>query len=137
MNYLAKSSAKKLEATTKMDTVDAVHVTQQSVRGAGNIAKGTTHANETKEEVGPKLSLRELSIRDLNLMFALPFFFAVAVNQPNIYFVIQLKEVYNTGMVAIGLLVAAFSLCRVFAIIGSMIAPKASHVVGTVIGVVG
>ena len=47
-----------------------------------------------------------------------------------------MKEVHELGMNATGLLIAAFHLCRLIAIIGTVFAPKSSHLVGTLIGLI-
>ena len=80
--------------------------------------------DELREPGNDKLSLSDLSRRDCNLIFAMPLFWMIAIYQPFIYFVIQLKEVYELGMNATGLLIAAFHLCRLIAIIGTVFLPK-------------
>ena len=92
--------------------------------------------DELREPGNDKLSLSDLSRRDCNLIFAMPLFWMIAIYQPFIYFVIQLKEVHELGMNATGLLIAAFHLCRLIAIIGTVFAPKSSHLVGTLIGLI-
>ncbi|KAL7546816.1 hypothetical protein ACHAWF_014990 [Thalassiosira exigua] len=85
----------------------------------------------------PLISLWDLSPRDWNLIFGLPFFFSVAVYQPAIYFVIQLKEEYGMSMIFIGLSMSAYNVARLIALSGSMLAPKTTHLVGTTIALVG
>ena len=65
--------------------------------------------DELREPGNDKLSLSDLSRRDCNLIFAMPLFWMIAIYQPFIYFVIQLKEVHELGMNATGLFTYYYS----------------------------
>mmetsp|Transcript_30769 Transcript_30769/g.73281 ORF Transcript_30769/g.73281 Transcript_30769/m.73281 type:complete len:740 (+) Transcript_30769:390-2609(+) len=86
------------------------------------------------EDAQKQLSFKDLSLRDVNLIFLMPFFFRVAVVPPFMYFVIELVQMYDAKMTTVGALNAGYNLSRLIAIIGSMWKPKLCHVAGTVIG---
>ena len=101
---------------------------------ADNIIDNSSDSDEDKTTTRQKI---KLTLQDVNLIFAMPFFCTIGTRLPFIYFVIELKSRYEMDMTSIAVFIGAFHLCRVFAIIGSIFATKTSHFIGTVIGIGG
>lgn len=108
--------------------------TSNTNTNADNIIDNSSDSDEDKTTTRQKI---KLTLQDVNLIFAMPFFCTIGTRLPFIYFVIELKSRYEMDMTSIALFVGAFHLCRVFAIIGSIFATKTSHFIGTVIGIGG
>ena len=108
--------------------------TSNTNTNADNIIDNSSDSDEDKTTTRQKI---KLTLQDVNLIFAMPFFCTIGTRLPFIYFVIELKSRYEMDMTSIALCVGAFHLCRVFAIIGSIFATKTSHFIGTVIGIGG
>lgn len=108
--------------------------TSNTNTNADNIIDNSSDSDEDKTTTRQKI---KLTLQDVNLIFAMPFFCTIGTRLPFIYFVIELKSRYEMDMTSIALFIGAFHLCRVFAIIGSIFATKTSHFIGTVIGIGG
>ena len=92
---------------------------------------------ENEEEEEAAISLQDLSLRDWNLLFCLPGFSFVCILQPMIFFVVQLETFYKIEPAYIGLFMAAFHAVRMAVIASNVLAPKTSHVLGSLVGTVG
>lgn len=92
---------------------------------------------DKSEESTTEVEVVKLTLRDVNLIFAMPFFCTIATRLPFIYFVIELKSRYGLSLNTIGLCIGAFHLCRVLAIAGAIFATKISHFIGSVAGITG
>lgn len=108
--------------------------TSNTNTNADNIIDNSSDSDEDKTTTRQKI---KLTLQDVNLIFAMPFFCTIGTRLPFIYFVIELKSRYEMDMTSIAVCTGAFHLCRVFAIIGSIFATKTSHFIGTVIGIGG
>lgn len=108
--------------------------TSNTNTNADNIIDNSSDSDEDKTTTRQKI---KLTLQDVNLIFAMPFFCTIGTRLPFIYFVIELKSRYEMDMTSIAVFIGAFHLCRVFAIIGSIFATKTSHFIGTVIGIGG
>jgi len=93
--------------------------------------------NENENDTKEKNENLGFDLRDYNLIVAMPLFSTIVIYQPFIYFVIQLREIYGLDLDIVGLLIAAYHLCRVVSTIGSIFAPRVSHFIGTIIGMAG
>jgi len=90
-----------------------------------------------EEEMAAIVSIRDLSLRDWNLIFCLPAFSNVCIYQIFIFFVVQLETFYKIEPAYIGLFMAAFHAVRMAVIASNVLAPKTSHVLGSLVGTVG
>lgn len=112
-----------------------------SLTGSDNKLNGKDAGaeNQSGDEEYVKSAERQikLTLRDYNLIYAIPFFCTIATRLPLIYFVIELRDTFDESMSMIGLFIGAFHLCRVISIAGSIISPKLLQLLGCIVGLAG
>eukprot|EP00588_Corethron_pennatum_P004694 CAMPEP_0194298818 /NCGR_PEP_ID=MMETSP0169-20130528/60377_1 /TAXON_ID=218684 /ORGANISM="Corethron pennatum, Strain L29A3" /LENGTH=581 /DNA_ID=CAMNT_0039048851 /DNA_START=114 /DNA_END=1859 /DNA_ORIENTATION=+ len=98
---------------------------------------GIEHREAEEEKIREEQKHITLTLRDYNLIFAMPFFCEFANCVTFVYFVIYLVEIFRLDYVTIGFFVGAFHLCRVITITGSIFYTKTAHLLGCMIGLAG
>ena len=74
--------------------------TSNSNTNADNIIDNSSDSDEDKTTTRQKI---KLTLQDVNLIFAMPFFCTIGTRLPFIYFVIELKSRYEMDMTSIAL----------------------------------
>lgn len=88
-------------------------------------------------DAGPGLSLRTMSLRDWNLIILQPLLFSASVQQPVIYFIVQLDKFYGIQPIYVGLAFVTCGVARVLVCVANMFALKASHLGGAALATAG
>jgi len=98
---------------------------------------GREHREAEEEKIRREQKHIKLTLRDYNLIFAMPFFGMLASYVTTVYFVIYLVENFRLDNVTVGFFVGAFHLCRVITITGCIFYTKTAHLLGCIIGLAG
>eukprot|EP00588_Corethron_pennatum_P023420 CAMPEP_0194338556 /NCGR_PEP_ID=MMETSP0171-20130528/80038_1 /TAXON_ID=218684 /ORGANISM="Corethron pennatum, Strain L29A3" /LENGTH=583 /DNA_ID=CAMNT_0039102739 /DNA_START=163 /DNA_END=1914 /DNA_ORIENTATION=- len=98
---------------------------------------GIEHREAEEEKIREEQKHITLTLRDYNLIFAMPFFCTFANCVTFVYFIIYLVEEFRLDYVTIGFLIGAFHFCRVITITASIFFTKTAHLLGCMIGLAG